>query len=51
MDQYFNCLLVERAQNGSKGLINVLRQTFATYVIPDELYSDGGLEFIAHMTR
>ena len=32
-------------------LIDALRQTFATYCIPDELSSDGGLEFIIYTTR
>ncbi len=39
------------ATNGSKGLIDVLRRTFATYGIPDELASDGGPEFTAHDTQ
>ena len=43
--------MVERAQDGSKGLIEVLRRTFATYGIPDELSSDGGPEFVAYTTR
>ena len=42
---------MERAKDGAQGLINVLRQTFATYGIPDELSSDGGPEFVAHTTR
>ena len=29
----------------------VLRRTFATYSIPEELLSDGGPEFVAHATR
>ena len=51
VDQYSNWPIVERAHDGSKGLIEVLRRTFATYGIPDELSSDGGPEFIAHATR
>ena len=42
---------MERAKDGALGLINVLRHTFATYGIPDELSSDGGPEFVAHATR
>ena len=42
---------MESAKDGAQGLINVLRHTFATYGIPDELSSDGGLEFVAHTTR
>jgi len=48
VDQYSNCPIVERAQDGSKGLITVLRRIFATYGIPDELSSDGGPD---HTTR
>ena len=51
VDQYSNWPIVEKAQDGSKGLIAVLRRTFAMYGIPDELSSDGGPEFIAHDTR
>ena len=51
MDRYSNWPIVERAQDGSKGLIEVLRRTFATYGIPDELSSDGGPEFVAYTTR
>lgn len=41
---------LERAQEGSKGLINSLRRTFITYSIPYELSSDGGPEYIAKST-
>ena len=51
VDRYSNWPIVERAQDGSKGLIEVLRRTFATYGIPDELSSDGGPEFVAYTTR
>ena len=51
VDRYSNWPIVERAKDGAQGLINVLRHTFATYGIPDELSSDGGLEFVAHTTR
>ena len=37
VDRYSNRPIVERAQDGSKGLIDALRQTFANYGIPDEL--------------
>ena len=50
VDRYSNWPIVERAHNGSEGLIDVLRRTFATYWIPDELSSDGGPEFTAHTT-
>ena len=51
VDRYSYWPIVDRAQDGSKGLIGVLRRTFATYGIPDELSSDGGPEFVAHTTR
>ena len=51
VDQYSNWPIVEKTQDGSQGLIAVLRRTFATYGISDELSSDGGPEFVAHTTR
>ena len=48
IDKYSNWPIVERARDGATGLINILRHTFATYGIPDELSSDGGPEFTAH---
>ena len=51
VERYSNWPIVNRAQDGSKGLIEVLRWTFATYGIPDELSSDGDSEFVAHTTR
>ena len=51
VDRYSNWPIVERAQNGAQGLIKALRNTFATYGIPDELSSDGGPEFVANSTR
>ena len=51
VDRYSNWPIVERAQDGAQGLIKTLRQTFATYGIPDELSSDGGPVFVAHSTR
>lgn len=51
VDRYSNWPIVERAKDGAQGLVKVLRHTFATYGIPDELSSDGGPEFIAHTTR
>ena len=50
VDRYSNWPIVERAQDGTQGLINTRRKTFATYGIPDELSSDGGPEFVAHST-
>ena len=48
---YSNWPIVERAKDGATGLIKILRHTFATYGIPDELSSDGGPEFVSHTTR
>ena len=36
---------------GSKGLVECLRRTFATFGIPDEIATDGGPEFTATATR
>ncbi len=51
VDRYSNWPIVDRAKDGAQGLIDVLRNTLATYGIPDELSSDGGPEFVAHTTR
>ena len=51
VDRYSNWPIVERAMEGAQGLTKVLRRTFSTYGIPDELSSDGGPEFTAHTTR
>ena len=51
VDRYSNWPIVERATEGSKGLIDCLRCTFATFGIPDEIATDGGPEFIATTTR
>lgn len=50
VDRYSNWPIVERAAEGSKGLIDCLRRTFATFGIPDELASDGGPEYKAKDT-
>ena len=50
VDRYSNWPIVERDKDRAQGLINALRQTFATYGIPDELASDGGPVFIANAT-
>ena len=50
VDRYSNWPIVEKAKEGAQGLVNALRQTFATYGIPDELSSDGGPEFVANVT-
>ena len=50
VDRYSNWPIVERAREGSKGLIDCLRRTFATFGIPDECATDGGPEFTAAAT-
>ena len=50
VDRYSNWPIVERAHDGSKGLISTLRQTFTTFGISDELSSDGGPEFTSTAT-
>ena len=51
VDRYSNWPIIERAHNGSQGLIDCLRRTFVTYGIPDELSSDGGPEFTSSALR
>ncbi|GAB1597479.1 hypothetical protein Ahia01_000965400, partial [Argonauta hians] len=51
VDRYSNWPIVERAANGSKGLITCLKRTFTTFGIPEELASDGGPEFTSNETR
>ena len=51
VDRYSNWPIIERARDGSAGLIECLRRTFATYGIPDECATDGGPEFIAQSTQ
>ena len=50
VDRYSNWLQVEISKGGAKGLVNDLRKMFATFGIPEECASDGGPEFIAHIT-
>jgi hypothetical protein len=51
VDRYSNWLIVEKAKEGSKGLVDCLRRTFSTFGIPDEIATDGGLEFVADITQ
>ena len=51
VDRYSNWPIIEKGADGSKGLINCLRETFSTYGIPDEIATDGGLEFTSHVTQ
>ena len=51
VDRYSNWPIVERSRDGAAGLISLLRQTFTTFGIPEELASDGGPEFSATITQ
>ena len=51
VDRYSNWPIIERAHEGSKGLIDSLRRLFATFGMPDECATDGGPEFTASATR
>ena len=51
VDRYSNWPIIERARDGSAGLIECLRSNFATCGIPDEFATDGGPERIAHSTQ
>ena len=42
VDRYSNWPIVTQSRDGAAGLIQTLRDTFATYGIPDSLTSDGG---------
>ena len=50
VDRYSNWPMVRRVENGAKGVVDALRHHFATYSIPEELATDGGLEFTAAIT-
>ena len=51
VDRYSNWPIVERSNEGAKGLIAHLRRVFVTYGISEELTSDGGPEFTAFATK
>ena len=51
VDRYSNWPVVERANEGAKGLISALRQVFVTFGISEELSSDGGPEYTSHATQ
>ena len=51
VDRYSNWPIVERAEDGAKGLIRSLKTTFTTFGIPEEIASDGGSEFISTESR
>ena len=51
VDRYSHWPIVTPSREGAKGLIHTLRDTFATYGIPDSITSDGGPEFASQITR
>ena len=51
VDRYSNWPIIEKARNGANGLIASLRNLFTTFGIPEELSSDGGVEFTAKSTQ
>ncbi len=51
IDRYSNWPIVMKGHGGAQALINILRRTFVTYGIPEELASDGGPEFTSSTTR
>lgn len=51
VDRYSHWPIIEKSTEGSKGLIDCLRRVFATFGVPDEIATDGGLEFVAEMTQ
>ena len=51
VDRYFNWSIVDRAKDGSAGLINCLRRSFVSYDIFEGLASDGGPEFTSQSTE
>ena len=51
VDRFSGWPIVLQASSGATGLIQVLRETFATFGIPATLTTDGGPEFTAHATR
>ncbi len=51
IDRYSNWPIITLAKDGAKGLIDMLRETFCTYGIPEELATDGGPQFMAHTTQ
>ena len=48
VDRYSNWPIVEVSNSGAEGLVTVLRRTFVTFGISEELTSDGGPEFTSN---
>ena len=51
VDRFSNWPVVTASRDGATGLAQTLRETFATFGIPDSLTSDGGPEFSSHTIR
>ena len=51
VDRYSNWPIIEKSENGEKGLIKSLRRIFTTFGIPDEISTDGGMEFTSRSTQ
>ena len=51
VDRFSGWPIVAPATKGAAGLAAVLRDTFASFGIPDTITTDGGPEFTAHSTR
>ena len=50
VDRYSNWPVVDRAEDGSRGLTQCLKRIFVTFGIAEELASDGGTELTSHET-
>ena len=50
VDRFSGWPVVAPATGGAAGLTAVLRETFASFGIPDTITTDGGPEFTAHLT-
>ncbi len=51
VDRFSGWPIISQASSGATGLVQVLRETFATFGIPTSLTTDGRPEFTAHATR
>ena len=51
VDSYSGWPIVQQSRVGSLGLVNCLCEIFVTYIIADDLSSDGGPEFTAEETQ
>ena len=51
VDRFTNWPLVFESSNGAVGLVNHLRQIFATFGAPEELATDGGMPYTSATTQ